>query len=284
MSHTPNKPQSNVVTQPTWSHEDVVAHRLATGVKTLSTVKTPIESHLDDFFEEKSNQKWAVTVKQLARTLPHGHYDLKPEKYGMLKPEIYPFEDEADRDHVISMVQDYQQPTQAQELVRRPSKKRNIVKDSDDEEPRGAAKKAKTNTKASIAQESASYTSSDQSQSEPCRSLDTAFTIPSPNTSHNMSESINRELESNHDLEMKVIRNSSLLKEIVFLTEKKSNLQTRIEDVDNLRLTARHLQRKVAKGRIASRRFFEKSWAMSNDQQSFIQGEPMKSVQYKKDQ
>jgi hypothetical protein len=30
----------------TWSHEDVVAHRLASGPKTLDSVKTPIESSL----------------------------------------------------------------------------------------------------------------------------------------------------------------------------------------------------------------------------------------------
>ena len=279
MPQTAEMPRLIVEAQPTWSHDDVVAHRLAVKVQTLCTVKTPIESSLDNFFEETKPQDWAIMVKKLALSLPHGHYTLKPEFYGMLKPEIYPFEEEADRDHVINMVKEYQQATETQGLVRRPRNKRNVVTDSDDDEDlHGVAKKVKPDTGASVPQESASEALSDRYKSGLRRSLRTNFTLTNSLPSQTISGPFNVELESDYDLELKTTRTSIPEKEIERLKRSKSKLRARIETTEKLKSRALRLQRKASKGKQAMRNLFEKSWARNNEQQIFNQGEPTRSI------
>jgi hypothetical protein len=267
----------------TWSHEDVVAHRLASGPKTLDSVKTPIESSLGEYFDKKSNKEWAVVVKKLAQHLPHGYYILKPELYGILKPELYPFEIEADRDFVVSTVKEYQQAAQLQELVRKPRNKRSIVMDSDDEEEIPiAAKRVKVDPEAHKAKAVADDTTSEQSQSQPSHSLDIVCIRSNLDFSPDKSEVIDLDPESEHDLEMlesssKTARKSSLENNIMYLMKNKSKLQELIKDVDVLKSTALHLRQKISKSKKAKRNFFEKSWGKRNDEQSFIQGVSIES-------
>jgi len=86
-----------------WSHEEVVSHRLTGGRKTLDQLRIVIESSLDEYFEKESTKDWAAVIKRVAISLPHGLYELRSEVYRTLQPDIYLYDDEADRQYVGSV-------------------------------------------------------------------------------------------------------------------------------------------------------------------------------------
>jgi hypothetical protein len=241
-----------------WSHEQVVMHRLACGRRTLNSMRTIIESSLNEYYDKKSNKDWKSIVDKVATFLPHGHYELKLELYRKLRPEIYPYDDEEDQKYVIGEMEKYRgsHASQPQGPNRRAELKRAIISDDDGEdEVRPIDKKAKGETKASSVKQPAGNPISSQVErlSLPC----SVTTIQASDESYQQQLDIpprtykvtKLETKNKQDLEsfIEELKMSTLVQEIEALKNGKSSLQKRLEEVESLKTAAVKLQQDTKK-------------------------------------
>jgi len=260
-----------------WSHEEVVSHRLATGRKTLDQLRIVIESSLGEYFENKSTKDWAVVIKRVAISLPHGFYELRSEAYRTLRPDIYPYDDEADRQRV-GKVKEHQESLQPQGMNPRPRLKRGVVTDSEaDESVKPAEKKTRTETNANIAQESAYDSFTSQALSEPHGPPASVITPQAPeeaqefDTAPEAFPALDSETRSERSRHVDV---DGLKEEIKAWTEQNQKMQKWLKEVEEMKTSAVKLQRKVSTGKS----LFKRSLEEREVQNRFIQGKSIKLI------
>jgi hypothetical protein len=266
-----------------WSHEEVVSHGLAGGRKTLDQLRIVIESSLDEYFEKESTKDWAAVIKRVAISLPHGLYELRSELYRTLQPDIYPYDDEADRQYV-GKAKEHQESEQPQRMDPWPRLKRCVVTDSEDEEiVKPAEKKAKTETDANIVQESAYDSFTSQALSEP-HSLPGSVIIPQApeeaqefDTFPEVFTALDSETKSERSRDVDM---DGLKKEIKAWTEQNRKTQKWLKEAKEMKASAVRLQRKVSTGRSLFKRSLEDRKA----QNRFIQGKSIKIIQDKRNE
>jgi hypothetical protein len=260
-----------------WSHEEVVSHRLATGRKTLDQLRIVIESSLDEYFENKSTKDWAVVIKRVAISLPHGFYELRSEAYRTLQPDIYPYDDEADRQRV-GRVKEHQESLQPQGMNPRPRLKRGVVTDSEaDESVKPAEKKTRTEPNANIAQESAYDSFTSQALSEPHGPTGSVITSQAPeeaqefDTGPEAFTTLDSETKSERSRHVDV---DGLKEEIKAWTEQNQKMQKWLKEVEEMKTSAVKLQSKVSTGKS----LFKRSLEEREVQNRFIQGKSIKFI------
>jgi hypothetical protein len=254
-----------------------VSHRLAGGRKTLDQLRIVIESSLDEYFENKSTKDWAVVIKRVAISLPHGFYELRSEAYRTLQPDIYPYDHEADR-QFVGKVKEHQESLQPQGMNPRPRLKRGVVTDSEaDESAKPAEKKTKTETNANIAQESAYDSFTSQALSEPHGPPGSVITPQAPEEAQEFD--IGPEAFTALDSETKSERSrhvdvDGLKEEIKAWTEQNQKMQKWLKEVEEMKTSAVKLQRKVSTGKS----LFKRSLEEREVQNRFIQGKSIKFI------
>jgi hypothetical protein len=257
-----------------------VSHRLAGRRKTLDQLRIVIESSLDEYFEKKSTKDWAAVIKRVAISLPHGSYELRSEAYRTLRPDIYPYDDEADR-QCVGRAKEHQESLQPQGLNPRPRLKRFVVTDSeDDENVKLAEKKAKTETNANIVQESAYDSFTSQALSEPHSPPGSVITPQAPEEaqeSDTVPEAFTALRSETKSERSRPVDMDGLEKEIKAWTEQNRKMQKWVEEVEEMKTSAAKLQRKVSTGK----GLFKRSLEEQKVQNRFIQGKSIKDKRHK---
>ena len=259
-----------------------MAHRLACRNKTLDQLRISVESHLDDYFEKNTKKEWAAVVKKVSIALPHGIYRLRPEMFPTLQPDIYPYDDEADRIFVAEEVERYRMSlaSEAQGSNQKARRKRPIIPESEDEEEaERTEKKAKVKANTRTIQETVHDDLTSQPHLAPPSSPHSASnTTQAKETAHDsvpISQALTRYQNSSEpDIGTYVedLLKSTFIQEIKALKEVNHRFQKELLEIEKLKTAAVKLQQKLSTKKAAGRSLFQRTWYKRSETHKFIQG------------